>query len=65
MCLASAPRSASSYYQAIKPEELELGSLGTDPADRIARSLNYGEYRTGQERRTLLSPYMIQSNGGK
>ena len=65
MCLQSKPRSAASYYKAIKPEEFQLGSLGTDPADRIARSLNYGEYRTGQERRTLLSPYMIQSTGGQ
>ena len=65
MCLASKPRSAASYYKAIKPESLQLGSLGTDPADQIARSLNYGEYRTGQERRTLLSPYMVQSSGDR
>lgn len=65
MCFASKPRSAESFYQDIKPEELQLGSLGTDPTDRIARSLNYGEYRTGQQRRTLLSPYMVQANGGK
>lgn len=61
MCGPSVAGLAAQRYEQIKPEKLPLPSLAM--GEKKDRKINYGQVRTGQTRRSLLMPFMDQSNG--